>query len=696
MAAILLTICLGSAAAAIPFDTCGVLWDTTGCLFLRSLDGGTYYLLSEYGVFQAGDTVRAVGVRENYFDTVCNIAAYYVLNEVIEPCWDSLPYPPVEYHGVLIPRAGCIAFVATEQLGLFFELDDYGIFGPGDSVIVSGYLNPDCDAVCDSMDACILNNIIMADTGDTPGYPYASAGILVNADNCMLFAPQGDSMNFLIWLENYADFVAGDTVAVSGYLEVGCQTICTAARACLNANTIDTVVVMPELIPGNLIVRLSRNFTYNDVLGGYDLVPVDSIPEDQIYLVSLQGEAGLDSMMNVILGDTAVLFAEPNFSIRLPENLQVSMSFPDEYAPDYNFDERSPAAFFFQTARSTLQVDSALQLSAGNNVVVAVIDNGVDSYHPFLSGTFYSLGYDFFNNDSDPSPDSGLGQGHGTFVAGLIRLFAPSCRIMPLKALDGNGVGNTFAIAKAINYAVDSGAQIINMSFGFYQDSYVLAAACERAISAGLILVAACGNDSTFLPMFPASYPGVIAVGAVDTADYRADFSNFGGSLDICAPGVNLYSSLFGQYDWGRWSGTSFAAPLVSAICALVLGCGADFNSYEMELHMRFTAERELPAGTIVPPDLYYGFGRVDAAAAVWSLPSAPPVNGCGDANNDGTLDVTDVVVIINYVFHGGGLGVADLSLVDVNNDDSIDVSDAIFLINFLFIDFSPAPNCGD
>jgi subtilisin family serine protease len=271
---------------------------------------------------------------------------------------------------------------------------------------------------------------------------------------------------------------------------------------------------------------------------------------------------------------------------------------------------------------------------------------------------------------------------------------APNCQLIPLKALGGNGIGNNFSIAKAIYHAIDSGAAVINLSLGTYEDSYLLRTACAAASSNGITIVAAAGNDSTFVPIYPATYPGVISVSAVDTLDQFASFSNFGDSIDVCAPGVGVYSSLAGEYNWGTWSGTSFAAPLVSATCALVLALDPTMSGTEMEAYIRQTAEKELSSGTIVPPDPLYGYGRVSTFRAVWNINSQPVVEGCGDVNDDEMVNIMDVVCIINYVFFQLVPGPDFLVVGDVNSDLSVNVSDVVILINYLFLPSSPEPNC--
>jgi subtilisin family serine protease len=185
------------------------------------------------------------------------------------------------------------------------------------------------------------------------------------------------------------------------------------------------------------------------------------------------------------------------------------------------------------------------------------------------------------DNDSNPCEgcpenleEDGPGLGHGTFVAGVILLVAPEAKIMPLRAFDADGRGTTFNVFKAIRYAVDNGANIINMSFGVQRDSFLMRRALISAYGSSIFLVASAGNKGVARQQYPAAYDNwVMAVAATDTRDVKADFSNFGKYVDVCAPGVGIYSAYprdqLGQPRFGTWSGTSFATPFVSGEAAL-------------------------------------------------------------------------------------------------------------------------------
>ena len=141
--------------------------------------------------------------------------------------------------------------------------------------------------------------------------------------------------------------------------------------------------------------------------------------------------------------------------------------------------------------------------------------------------------------------------------------------IMPLRVFDDQGSADLFNIAKAIRYAVQQGAQIINMSFGTLQNSQAIKSAINFALSNNIVLVASAGNSNTSAPQYPAAYSGVITAAATDLFDKKASFSNYGKSVYVDAPGVNIFSSYPGDY-YSVVSGTSFSAPAIAGTAALI------------------------------------------------------------------------------------------------------------------------------
>lgn len=236
------------------------------------------------------------------------------------------------------------------------------------------------------------------------------------------------------------------------------------------------------------------------------------------------------------------------------------------------------------------------------DVVVAVIDSGVAASHPDLAGKLLP-GYDYLHRDDDPDDEAG----HGTAVAGIIAAAvngqgiaggAPGVRLLPLKVGDQIGA-SSFLIAEAVYGAMERGAQVINLSLGADTPSAALEHAIEQAYEQGIVVVAAAGNSPDAVT-FPASYPEVIAVGGA-TADGKrlASFTSRLTRVDLVAPAENvLTTSWDGQEPgWQPRTGTSFAAPIVSAAAALVRSVAPDSSVEWVRQALRETAQPLDPPG---------------------------------------------------------------------------------------------------
>jgi PKD repeat protein len=286
----------------------------------------------------------------------------------------------------------------------------------------------------------------------------------------------------------------------------------------------------------------------------------------------------------------------------------------------------------------------AWSLTTGSsNIVVAVVDTGVQPNHPDL-GTLVP-GYDFVNDDENTSDD----EGHGTAVAGIVAAQGNNdqgiagvcwqCRIMPVKVLDSEGLGTDSDVASGIVWAVDHRAEVINLSLGGPDSSQTLAGAVSYAQSRGVVVVAAAGNEGQWqVPDYPAAYPGVISVGAVGEADHYYDFSNWGSWVQVEAPGCtntthwsdivrpdSLYYNL-GDPDVSyyptpsQFCGTSAAAPFVAGLA----GLARSYNPSASALSIADAIEQ-----TATPRPPVYGegnsvYGFIDASAAIQAIALAP------------------------------------------------------------------------
>ncbi len=255
-----------------------------------------------------------------------------------------------------------------------------------------------------------------------------------------------------------------------------------------------------------------------------------------------------------------------------------------------------------------------------SSVVVAVVDSGVDITNPDLSTNIWANpneiagngldddtngfvddvhGWNFIEGTNDPRPQvtagaTVAGLHHGTVVAGIIGSqgnnsvagtgVAWNATIMAIRALDSTGSGSTITVAQGVRYAVAAGAKIINLSFVGEGTSTTLAAALDEARAAGVLVIAAAGNEGIDLdvsPRYPVCYAGVIGVGSVSASDTRSGFSNYGSCIDITAPGENVYSTFFyspaqgyNQMSGAGWYGTSVASPFVAGAAALLRAAG--------------------------------------------------------------------------------------------------------------------------
>ncbi|GAA4928601.1 S8 family peptidase [Actinoplanes utahensis] len=272
----------------------------------------------------------------------------------------------------------------------------------------------------------------------------------------------------------------------------------------------------------------------------------------------------------------------------------------------------------------------AWQKSTGAGIKVAVIDTGVDPRHPDLAANVLS-GYDATTNRAGASRD---GNGHGTHVAGTIAAvtgndvgvtgIAPDVRILPVKVLADNGSGYSSDTAEGIIWAADNGAQVINMSLGGPTKVTAVSNAVKYARSKGVTVIAAAGNERT--SGSPTSYPGadegVIAVAATDSADRFASYSNRGSYVDVAAPGsgiISTYPTALGRA-YASLNGTSMASPHVAAVAALLKAYQPATTPDQIEAALERSAV-DLGASGF---DNDYGYGRIDAVAALAAVAPAP------------------------------------------------------------------------
>lgn len=269
---------------------------------------------------------------------------------------------------------------------------------------------------------------------------------------------------------------------------------------------------------------------------------------------------------------------------------------------------------------SMLNIAKAQQLAGKKKVKVAVIDTGIDQNHPELKGKVLPS-YNVINPMNHGAPDL-----HGTHVSGIIAAakgngiggygINPNVEILPIDVFDRDGLTTDYTIAQAVLYAASHGAKVINMSLGSPFPSTILKEAVDTAIQKGVTVVAAAGNDAEAYPNYPASYEGVIGVGAVNNKKQLSWFSSYGPSVDLVAPGEDIYAPIYDyekKSSFEMLSGTSMASPMVAGVASLLLSKHPNLKPAQVEYILEHSA-KDLGAKGY---DIKYGNGLVDPVGAL-------------------------------------------------------------------------------
>jgi subtilisin family serine protease len=424
-----------------------------------------------------------------------------------------------------------------------------------------------------------------------------------------------------------ADPDAGD--ASASPLDADLQTRSATAAALPSSTTTDGQV------PGEVLVKLRNAADLPGVLSKHKLTLLSRFGARPMFRLRLVSGSTIDTTLAALRADSRVLIAEPNFRAASPEARKAGV-----------WAIGQASQYTAQWAPKALGLPAAHALTRGAGMRVAVLDTGVDVAHPALRSRLLP-GRDFVDGDNDPSEVGGVsraGWGHGTHVAGLVLLAAPSARVMPVRVLDPDGRGNVWAIAEALLYAADpdgvgatnDGAHVINLSLGTTQPTRMLDVVVELVTCSdddededdddysdpgfrqdqercnqhhGSVVMAAAGNGgSSTERQFPAAEgaEGALAVAASNSSSRLASFSNKGPWIQIAAPGQGITSTVPGG-GYGVWSGTSMATPLASGVAALVKARNPDWKP--VDVTKRLTDRSAMLCGTTLR--------RVDAAGAV-------------------------------------------------------------------------------
>ncbi len=417
-------------------------------------------------------------------------------------------------------------------------------------------------------------------------------------------------------------------------------------KACVSSST-------DEYVPGEIVVKFKDGVSREQVSSaqadlGTTLIGANSA----IGFRQLAIPAGktVEEMVAAFLARPDVEYAEPNY---------IAHAFMTPNDPYYSYQWHMPM----------INMPSAWDQSTGTGVVVAVIDCGVayENYGvyalaPDLAGTLFVPGYDFINNDAHPNDDCA----HGTHVAGTIAQttnnslgvtgVAFNCSIMPVKVLAADGSGSYTAIANGITFAADNGAEVINMSLGGTYNSSAVQSAVVYAYNKGITIVCAAGNAGTSTAQYPAAYPECISVSAVRYDQTYTSYTSYGSTIDICAPGGDVdvdqngdgypdgvlqqthdgtnYTT-FGYY---FYDGTSMACPHVAGVAALLIAKnGGTMTPTAVRAALQNTATDLGVTGW----DQYYGYGLVNANAALLTIANQPPVAAFSGTPTSGNYPLT-------------------------------------------------------
>lgn len=277
-------------------------------------------------------------------------------------------------------------------------------------------------------------------------------------------------------------------------------------------------------------------------------------------------------------------------------------------------------------------------------ITVAVVDSGVDMDHSYLKNRIASSGYDFVNIDTNPDDDNG----HGTHVAGIIASCTAglNVKILPIKVMDKSGLGSSYIIAQGIKQAANNGAKVINLSLGG-QKNKILDDAVNYAVKDknAVVCVAAGNGDEKGKPVntanvSPACVTDAIVVAAHDNSGKIASFSNYGASVDVSAPGVNVYST-YNNGSYAKLSGTSMAAPHISAVAAMFKLAYPSYTPSQIETLVEKYCKDLGATGR----DDIYGYGTVNMYNAIPDCTVKFNTNG-GSTSNNQTVKSTDEITL--------------------------------------------------
>ncbi|MDQ2087212.1 S8 family peptidase [Herbivorax sp. ANBcel31] len=394
--------------------------------------------------------------------------------------------------------------------------------------------------------------------------------------------------------------------------------------------------------PGQLIVKYKESSSFRSMSNMQKEEKVIKSSDNGLTLIEVE-ENEVTKKIESLKKDGNVEYVVPNYMRKISR-------FPIENPNDPEF-ENQWGLVNINAQDGWVTIDDSEDLS---EVTVAVIDTGIDMFHEDLKDVVVE-GYDFVDMDDNPIYGP-IDEEHASHVAGIIAAKTNNgvgisgtvgqapVKIMPIRAFEG-AWGEDFNIIESIYYAVDNGADVINMSFGGPIESVALNEALEYALSENVVMVAAAGNNAMdALNEYPAAFPGVIAVSATDETDDLTSFSNYGSVIDLAAPGQDILSTIPEDlYDY--YEGTSMSAAFVSGACALLLSKNPSLTSVEIEHILADSAKEIGDAGK----DKKFGHGLLDINGALMVEEVKPRLEIMNLIDGEVVYDIIDVNTRFTY-----------------------------------------------
>lgn len=389
--------------------------------------------------------------------------------------------------------------------------------------------------------------------------------------------------------------------------------------------------VTPRYKEGEVLVKFKAGMTeanIETIITLYGSRRLKKIPRIDVHEVEVPRHLSVKEMVELLRLNPDVEFAEPNGYVRITVT-------PNDPLFKYQYALYNPGGSLLLPgspqgkSRADIRASEAWEETKGaKEVLLGIVDSGVDLLHPDIMTKMRSSGRDFVNNDFDATDD----HGHGTHVAGIaaaatnnnegIAGVAWNCEILPLKVIDKEGSGLYSWVAEAIIWAADNKVDVINLSIGGDEPSQTLEQALRYAYEKNVVIIAAVGNDGGPV-LYPAAYDNYcLAVAATDYNDTRPDWSNFGPEVDVAAPGVRVVSLVprwyFGpdSFPYGYGSGTSMAAPHVAGLAALLKSLKPWLKAREIMDIIRYSCE-DINALQNKGRDDFIGYGRINMEKAL-------------------------------------------------------------------------------